>query len=507
MPAELLGIFDAQPGLKSRVLVLAVSLALLATGACQPPGVTGTGSKPSGSSSTPGGGASGSGSGGGGAPSPAGPSLALPDGGGTDLPAAAVGNGPIGEQCAESGAQAEQVPVDLLLLVDSSGSMASKSGNSTKWALATEALRSFVKDPKSAGLGLGVTFFPRLTPEKLCTTNAQCGGPRPLGGDTCIQKHRCGKPGLSVPLSGPECDDPLDLCEDPAHTCLPLGSCSQSGALCLGIGMPCPGAAAGDTCTARSRACQINSNDWCPQTYDKAAVAISALPANEPALTTALTTQSPYGGTPLGPAVRGGIMQLKAHQMANPGRRVAMVLVSDGLPDGFCGGNFAQAIVGDVTAARMATPSIPSYIIGVFAPDDIPRAQPVLDQLATAGGTGQPFILMTSSDLGMRFQDALNQIRGTALACEFTIPTNNAAIDYSKVNVRWQGAGATENLLYVGTAARCDANSGGWYFDVDPASGGTPKRVLICDASCKKFKSDPSAKVELRFGCKTRAIE
>jgi hypothetical protein len=215
----------------------------------------------------------------------------------------------------------------------------------------------------------------------------------------------------------------------------------------------------------------------------------------------------PFGGTPLGPAVRGGIAPLRAHLMANPGRRVAIVLVSDGLPDGFCGGNFAEQIVDNVGEARTAMPSIPTYVIGVFAPSEIPRAQPVLNQLATAGGTGMPFILMTSADLGQRFQEALNQIRGTALACEFTIPASMGAIDYTRVNVRWRGGSSQEDLLYVGSADRCDPTRGGWYFDVDPATGGTPKRVLICPASCAKFKSDAAAKVEVRFGCKTRTVD
>jgi hypothetical protein len=130
-----------------------------------------------------------------------------------------------------------------------------------------------------------------------------------------------------------------------------------------------------------------------------------------------------------------------------------------------------------------------------------------MQRLATAGGTGQPFILMTSSDLGQRFQEALNQIRGTALACEFTIPPGTGAIDFGKVNVHWKGASAEEDLLYVGSADRCDPARGGWYFDVDPATGGTPRRVLVCEASCNRFKSDAAAKVELRFGCKTRAID
>jgi hypothetical protein len=481
--------------------IAAMVAAVAAVAGCTQPAVTGMpGNRPPGSGPAPGGGGNGPGS-------SADASFVLPDGG-ADLPPGPGTSNPVGsEPCAETSKQAEQVPVDLLLLVDSSGSMAQQSGTSTKWALATEALRGFVMDPRSSGLGLGLGFFPRLPPDKACTSNAQCGGTTPLGGDTCVQQHVCGKGGVALPLSGPECDDPLDECEDPTHTCLPVGTCAMTGAGCLGIGMPCPGGMAGDTCNARPRICDVTSSAWCNQPYDQAMVAISALPANTQPLISALTSQRPFGGTPLGPALRGGIAQMTAHQMANPGRRVAIVLVSDGLPDGFCGGNFDTAIIDAVGAARMRTPSIPSYVIGVFSPADIPRAQPVMQRLATAGGTGQPFILMTSSDLGQRFQEALNQIRGTALACEFTIPPSMGAIDFGKVNVHWKGASAEEDLLYVGSADRCDPARGGWYFDVDPATGGTPRRVLVCEASCNRFKSDAAAKVELRFGCKTRAID
>ena len=492
----------SRPGAVELILAAAMVLATALAG-CKGPEVIGKPGTGPGTAPAPGGGGNGGSSGGG--PSPGG-LFALPDGG-ADVAPAAPGNNPIGEQCAETGAQAEQVPVDLMLVVDSSGSMAQPSGNSTKWALATEALRAFVKDPRSTGLGLGLGFFPSCRPRSPAPATPSAAAPRflaatPACRSTCVARR--GHPSAS---SGPECDDPLDECDDPAQTCLPIGTCSMGGGPCLGIGMPCAGGAAGDTCNARTRSCQVTSTDWCSQAYDQAAVAIAALPANEPALTRALTAQRPVGGTPLGPAMRGGIAQLRAHVMANPGRRVALVLVSDGLPDGFCSRNFADFITEEVAGARMATPSIPSYVIGVFSPAEIPRAQPVLNQLATAGGTGQPFILMTSSDLGQRFQEALNQIRGTALACEFTIPASMGAIDYTRVNVRWKGATSQEDLLYVGSAARCDPTRGGWYFDVDPATGGVPKRVLICEASCQKFKTDAAAKVELRFGCKTRAID
>ena len=35
----------------------------------------------------------------------------------------------------------------------------------------------------------------------------------------------------------------------------------------------------------------------------------------------------------------------------------------------------------------------------------------------------------------------------------------------------------------------------------------TPSRVLVCPASCARFKDDPAASVSLAYGCKTVVIE
>ena len=46
---------------------------------------------------------------------------------------------------------------------------------------------------------------------------------------------------------------------------------------------------------------------------------------------------------------------------------------------------------------------------------------------------------------------------------------------------------------------------GGWYYDVDPSSG-TPSRVIVCENTCQKFRTDGLG-LDLRYGCETRRIE
>jgi hypothetical protein len=59
----------------------------------------------------------------------------------------------------------------------------------------------------------------------------------------------------------------------------------------------------------------------------------------------------------------------------------------------------------------------------------------------------------------------------------------------------------------VASPARCDAVRGGWYYDVDPATGGNPTRISTCEATCRRFKTDTASEVSLTFGCATRVIE
>jgi hypothetical protein len=207
----------------------------------------------------------------------------------------------------------------------------------------------------------------------------------------------------------------------------------------------------------------------------------------------------------MGPAVRGALAHLRAHLAANPGHRVALVLATDGLPDGFCSRNNPDNIVEAVAGGR--TQGIPTYVIGVFSAAQLMMARRLLDPLAMAGGTDAPHVLTAAGDLTMKFREALAAIRGTALPCEFTIPPPTmGAIDFGKVNVQIKTAAAAEDVPYVASRDRCDPTRGGWYYDVDPATGGTPKTILVCEATCRRFKADATTRVQIGFGCKTRVI-
>jgi hypothetical protein len=237
-------------------------------------------------------------------------------------------------------------------------------------------------------------------------------------------------------------------------------------------------------------------------TYEKPSVAIGPLPQNEAALLAGLSGKTPSGGTPMWPAVQGTLNQLRAHLEKNPGRKAVLVLATDGLPSCAPPGNTGIPPIAQIVGmARMGTPSIATYVVGVFSAIETVTAQVQLDTIAVAGGTGQAVVLGATNDLSMRLQEALNAIRGSALSCEFKIPTQKSELDFGSAKVRFTtNAGTREELPYVRAMTNCDAMRGGWYYDVDPANG-KPTSIHVCPASCEQFKKEGSGKVDLIFGC------
>lgn len=407
-------------------------------------------------------------------------------------------------QCANDTQQAHLSPLSLMMMQDTSGSMWEyTSGTTSKWDAIKSALGTFMADPASAGIGLGIQFFPLFdngvpnsctatsdcgaaggvchlgdctkNPGGPCATNADCTG----GGNSCAPAMRCHDEGEFICTSAAMCG-PYGACDRP----LVRGVCAQTQTI-GGVGVSC------------------NTTD-----YATPATAIAPLPGVAAAINAQLGTHIPNGQTPTYNALQGAIQAAKTYATAHPSEVVAVVLSTDGIPNtkGKC--DDAVADIEGVAAAGLAgTPSIKTFVIGVLAPADATSdATTTLNGIAAAGGTGTATILGTSATTESDFIAALAKIRGASLPCQFALPVPEAGTpDYHKVNVVYTSSGTgKDNVIgYVGSAMNCDPKLGGWYYDADPDMGGTPTKVILCPASCSAVQGDPAGKVSVLQGCAT----
>lgn len=103
--------------------------------------------------------------------------------------------------------------------------------------------------------------------------------------------------------------------------------------------------------------------------------------------------------------------------------------------------------------------------------------------------------------MGQQFIDALNKIRGAALACEYLIPTpEGGTIDPEKVNVTFTPEGGQpEQWPKYASQAACPATGNGWYYDNDTS----PTKILLCPSTCSMVKNT-KGQVDVLFGCATQ---
>lgn len=76
------------------------------------------------------------------------------------------GGGEDAGACVTTEAEARRVPVDIIFLIDRSGSM-----SGPKWIGTKNALTTFFNDPASVGIGAGLVYFPAQKPDPCNATN------------------------------------------------------------------------------------------------------------------------------------------------------------------------------------------------------------------------------------------------------------------------------------------------------------------------------------------------
>jgi len=346
------------------------------------------------------------------------PDLAVSEGGATsgDAGASAV--------CSAEVREGQRVPLDMYFLVDSSGSMRDEVASGSKWDVVSSALTGFLQDPRNAGTGVGIGYFP-------------------------VSANTCSK--------------------------------GQSGCICIPFINLCL-ATEGGSCDVAD--------------YSTPAVKL-ALPAQTAAVIGDINSHEVGGGTPTRPALEGGLAYLSQWAAEHPERKPVLVLATDGEPVG-CDANEPQDVA-DVAARALAGPhGIRTFVIGVGS------SLVSLNLVARAGGTDHAFLVDTGGDVGKEFGDALDQIRGAAGSCEFTIPgatSGGDPVDPAKVNVSYVANGTRASTrvpqTFMGDPKNCDQN-GGWYYD-DPKA---PKLIELCESTCQSLST---GSIQVEFGCDTEA--
>ncbi|WP_437585887.1 hypothetical protein [Sorangium sp. So ce1000] len=423
---------------------------------------------------------------------------------GTDEPGG-LGGGPSsgagegtggGASCAGETSTAELVPLDLYIMLDASGSMDERlATGGTKWRAVTDALEAFFTDPQSEGLGVGLQYFPQMNADVplSCRNNEECGISGPCALRACRSSFAAST-AIQVCVADSDCPD--------GDECIDLGVCSQNGDVCDEIGARCAGR--GGTCYRRSRSTCAHPYSCVTEDYATPAVEIAPLDAAwADELIGSIDQTRPDGGTPTAGALSGAIAQARAHAEANPTHRVVTVLATDGMPTE-CNPTSADGIAAIAAEGLSGSPSISTFVIGVFDGND-DGAQVTMNRIAEGGGTTSAYFIDTNSDVTQAFLDALSAIRGKSLACEYQVPapSSGQTLDYGTLNVQHTPPDTNEpsTIFYVATEDRCDATAGGWYYDVDPATGGTPTKIVMCPATCTRFQT--GGQVQLQVGCKT----
>ena len=211
-------------------------------------------------------------------------------------------------------------------------------------------------------------------------------------------------------------------------------------------------------------------------------------PAQNLALSDALFNTIPEGGTPVSAALEGAAIWGLQRATAAPNEQVAIVLVTDGEPNG-CDENIDNIAA---IAASSAAAGIPVYAVGIEGSN---TAQ--IDQIAAAGNTGVGYFVGTANAEADLIQ-ALEDIQARSVSCRFTFPTESTGEPLSPdlMRLEYEEAGQLVTVDRVADATRCVPN-GGWYLD----DNDSPTEIIMCPTTCSQVQAMITVSIEVAVGC------
>jgi hypothetical protein len=398
-------------------------------------------------------------------------------------------------QCGAFSIRGALAPLDLFIMMDTSGSMRDTTADGVEKIEAMRAaLEGFLKDPKSAGIGVTISFFPIMDPTVP---------------DLCAEDWVCGQPGACAPLfvCYPFTTGDLALC----GTNTPCGfgqSCERLG-FCGGQQLCIPGVQAcssGAACAPGGLCLNTTVCDWAA--YSPSA-APEVLPGGASSVLAKLSGKKPEGSTPTLPALEGAIQAAIANSSKFSDHKSIVLLATDGFPSA-CDpaipieeAHSPAGIPKVVEAAKQGNAAgVQTFVIGVFAPEEAAVAQQNLSAIADAGGSQTAYVVQTNEPVSQKVLASLNAIRTAATDCSYALPQpGGTPLDATKIQVSLIGAGGTSPLPQLKALEDCGDFGAGFVFDKDPWGSEPPALVQLCPASCQAVRADPDLDIQVKVAC------
>jgi len=230
------------------------------------------------------------------------------------------------------------------------------------------------------------------------------------------------------------------------------------------------------------------------------------------------------GSTPTLAACNGTWGYLDSLRPDSPDSKFALVLVTDGLPQG-CSGQTDGDTGPIVTAvAAVLADGVPTYVIGIQNPTTPPDTIPAnwapqdrgcasntwctppdtlsaLNGVAAAGGTEAAFLIDTGNPTATQaaFRQAIDAIRARAISCELGIPPHpvpGQSFDKDRINVSETVDGDKSDFAYD---PDCE-NGDSWHYD----DADQPTKIELCPTTCAAVQATPGATLNVDFLCVPR---